>query len=123
MQSWIPSPGLGQLKELIITYLNTEFIYYIVIALLLIFIVILIFRGIHKKSVFEDTRAFLLLLLWGIFPIMIIYLISQFSSRWDTRYMLFATPGLYLLIAFIISKLTFNGLIRMVLIITILISS
>lgn len=123
MQSWIPSPGPKQLKEMLITYLNTEFIYYMAIALLLIFIVILVIQVTQKKSVFEDIRSFLLLLLWGIFPILLIYLISQYSSRWDTRYMLFATPGLYLLIAFIISKLPVNGLIRVILIITILISS
>jgi hypothetical protein len=123
MQSWIPSPGPGQLKELIITYLNTKFIYYTAFGLLLIFIVILIVRWINKKSVYEDIRSFLILLLWGIFPILIIFLISQYSSRWDTRYMLFATPGLYLLISFLISKLPVNGLIRLALIIAILISS
>jgi hypothetical protein len=93
------------------------------IALLLIFILILIVQATQKKSVFEDSRSFLLLLLWGIFPILLIYIISQYSSRWDSRYMLFATPGLYLLIAFIISKLPINGLIRVILIIIILISS
>jgi mannosyltransferase len=123
MQSWVPSPGPKQLKEMLITYLSTEFIYYMAIALLLIFILILIVQATQKKSVFEDSRSFLLLLLWGIFPILLIYIISQYSSRWDSRYMLFATPGLYLLIAFIISKLPINGLIRVILIIIILISS
>jgi hypothetical protein len=123
MQSWIPSPGPKQLKEMLITYLGTEFIYYLAIALLLIFTIILIIQATQKKSVFEDFRSFLLLLLWGIFPILIIYLISQYSSRWDSRYMLFATPGLYLLIAFLISKLPVNGLIKIVLMITILVSS
>ncbi len=123
MKSWLPAPDAEKLKELLITYLNTEFIYYLSASLLFIFILLIIIRALQKRANYEDIRSFLLLLLWGIFPILIIYLISQFSSRWDTRYMLFATPGLYLLIAFILSKLPVNGIIRIALIIAILISS
>jgi uncharacterized membrane protein len=123
MQSWIPSPDLRKLKELLVTYLNTEFIYYLFIALLFICIGLIIIRLFQKKAVFEDLRSFILLLLWGLFPILIIYFISQYSSRWDPRYMLFATPGLYLLISYIISKLPVNGLIRISLVVIILLSS
>jgi hypothetical protein len=123
MQSWIPSPGPEQLKGLLVTYLNTKFIYYLSAALLVVFILLIIIRKFQKKSTFEDTRSFMLLLLWGLFPILIIFIISQYSSRWDPRYMLFATPGLYLLTAFIISKLPVNSLIRISLIVLFLLSS
>jgi hypothetical protein len=77
----------------------------------------------QKKTKYEDIRSLILLLSWGIIPILVIYVISQYSSRFDSRYMLFATPGLYLLISFIISKLPVNGMIRILIIISILVSS
>jgi hypothetical protein len=123
MKSWIPSPDPGKLKELLVTYLNTEFIFYLSAAVLLAIIVLIIIRLIQKKTIFEDFRSFILLLSWGLLPILVIYFISQYSSRWDTRYMLFATPGLYLLIAFMVSKLPVNLLIRISFIALILISS
>lgn len=123
MQSWIPSPDPGKLKELLVTYVNTEFIYYLSAAILVTFIVLIIIWLLQKKTIYEDFSSFILILLWGLLPILIIYFISQYSSRWDPRYMLFATPGLYLLIAFMVSKLPVNGLLRISFIILILISS
>lgn len=123
MQSWLPAPDAKKLKELLVTYLNTEFIFYLSAILLVIFILLMIIRVMQKKTNYEDIRSFIMLLLWGLLPILIIFIISQYSSRWDPRYMLFATPGLYLLIAFIISKLPVNGLIRISLMVLILVLS
>jgi hypothetical protein len=123
MKSWIPPPDPGKLKELLVTYLNTEFIFYLSVAILFAFIVLIIIRLIQKKTIYEDFRSFILILSWGLLPILIIYFISQYSSRFDPRYILFATPGLYLLIAFMISKLPVNGLLRISFIVLILISS
>jgi mannosyltransferase len=123
MKSWIPPPDPNKLKELLVTYLNTEFNYYLAALLLFTFIVLIIIRLYQKKIVPEDARSFVLILLWGLLPILVVYFISQYSSRFVPRYMLFATPGLYLLISYIISKLPVNHLIRVSLIILILISS
>lgn len=123
MKSWIPPPDPNKLKELLVTYLNTEFVYYLSIVLLLTFILLIIIRLYKKKLIPDDTRSFILILLWGLLPILVIYFISQYSSRFVPRYMLFATPGLYLLIAYIISKLPVNLLLKISLIILILISS
>ena len=123
MQSWILPPDPGKLKEMLVTYLNTELIYYLSAALLCTFIILIIIRKYQKKLIREDIRSFVLILLWGLFPIIFIYIISQFSPRFIPRYMLFASPGLYLLIAYIISKLPLNYLIKISLIIIILISS
>lgn len=123
MRSWIPPPDPNKLKELLINYLNTEFIYYLAILLLVIFILLIIIRIYQKKTIAEDIRSFILILLWGLLPILIIYFISQYSPRFVPRYMLFATPGLYLLIAYMISKFPVNNLIRVSLMVLILISS
>jgi mannosyltransferase len=123
MKSWIPPPDPGKLKELLVTYLNTDFIFYLSVAILFTFIVLIIIRLLQKKTIYDDFRSFILLLSWGLLPILVIYFISQYSSRWDPRYMLFATPGLYLVIAYSVSKLPVNGLIRISFIVLILISS
>jgi len=123
MKSWIPPPDANELKELLVTYLNSEFIYYLVIILVFTFILLIIIQLYQKKPILQDARSFILLLLWGLLPILIIYIVSQYSSRFAARYMLFATPGLYLLMAYMISKLTGNHLIKISLIVLILISS
>lgn len=123
MRSWIPPPDPGKLKELLVTYLNSELIFYLAGVLLITFILLIIIRIYQKKLISEDASLFIMILLWGLLPILIIYFISQYSSRFVPRYMLFATPGLYLLIAYMISKLPVNHLVRISLIILILISS
>lgn len=123
MQSWIPPPDPNKLKEMLVSYLNTELIYYLSAVLLCTFIILIVIWKYQKKLIREDIRSFVLILLWGLLPILVIYFISQFSPRFIPRYMLFATPGLYLLIAYIISKLPVNYLIKISLVIIILISS
>ena len=123
MRSWMSPPDPDKLKKMLVTYLNTELIYYLAALLLCTFIILIIIWIYQKKMIREDSRSFVLVLLWGLLPIFVIYFISQFSPRFSSRYMLFATPGLYLLIAYVISKLPLNYLIKISLIIIILISS
>jgi hypothetical protein len=64
------------------------------------------------------------LLLWAILPVVVIYFLSvYYNPRFIPRYMLYATPGLYLLFAFLISQIKTSVLIKIGLLVYVIIFS
>ncbi len=101
---WLQKPNFQSVIDLFVTYFNDELMMYLSLLLLVMFIGFYVKEIIRQKNI-KYRPEFLLLLLWAIFPIVVIYLVSiYYNPRFIPRYMLLATPGLYLLVAYIIER-------------------
>ncbi len=88
-----------------------------------LYLLILVFIGYVSMTIYNyrkikgfDYDKFVMfqsLLLWAILPVVVIYFVSvYYNPRFIPRYMLYATPGLYLLFAFLISQIKTSVLIK-----------
>jgi len=102
---WLPIPVWKDILSLLIQYFNSLNNLYII----LILVGIIVFYYIRKRN-FQNIKNLLIVFLWGILPIIAIFLVSvYYNPRFIPRYMLYAVPGLYLFAAAIIN-LSFKNL-------------
>ncbi len=105
---WLDVPDFNDLIEIFIVYLNNKLVAIIVLAIVVLYFIIKPILIFTKKTK-ADSAKFILLLFWSIFPIIAAYLVSKFyNPRFIPRYMILATPGIYIFIAFLISELKLN---------------
>lgn len=113
---WLPKPNLDSVYMLFRAYFNTNLALFIGLFAVLLLIL--------RRNKTIDKKRFLILIFWGILPILMVFIGSHvYNPRFIPKYMLFATPGLYFIIAYIISSLRFHYLVRIGLILAIFIES
>jgi hypothetical protein len=60
----------------------------------------------------SDHRLVGVLACWGLLPVLLTYTVAQWTPVFSSRYLLFASPGLYLLVAALLASLPFPGAYR-----------
>ncbi len=96
---WLPIPTLKDIIQLFTSYLNTK---YTLVLISLVSLWIVIHRYLIKKQSFQLRKEFFLTLLWFIFPVVMIFLVSVFyNPRFLPKYMLYSVPGLYLSLGYL----------------------
>jgi len=100
---WLSPPIFESLVNMFSQYFNGRYVFYSFLILLLIYII----KSVLKK---EFDKKFWGMLLWGVLPIIIIFFSSiYYNPRFTYRYMLYATIGLYISLAFLIFSVVKNN--------------
>ncbi len=100
--AWLSPPDLSDIFLVMVRFLNTRVILFIFLLILLLF-----FIKEYKKISGKEKNIFWLTISWSFVPIISVFALSLFIPRFLPRYMLLATPGIYLLFAFIVTKQDF----------------
>ncbi|PLX16893.1 MAG: hypothetical protein C0599_14490 [Salinivirgaceae bacterium] len=116
--TWGHIPTFTNLLEMIQRYLNMmrpKLLW----ALLFVIILIISLGAIRSKLIHKiDWRKLQIAVLWALFPIFAMYFISiYYNPRFMPRYMLFATPGIYLLIGYVASLPKLRSLFLIIIVI------
>ncbi|RLD50036.1 MAG: hypothetical protein DRJ05_20175 [Bacteroidetes bacterium] len=112
---WLPAPNFESLVNMFSQYFNGRYIFYSFLVLTLVYIV----KSFLKK---EFDKKFWGMFLWGTIPIIIIFFASiYYNPRFTYRYMLYATIGLYISLAYLIFSVIKNNYLAFGLLIIILV--
>lgn len=112
--TWVKPPDITELYGNINRFLNDK---YVSIILIIVLIISNIIAFKHKRWVNTLTdllnhREFRIVLIWFIFPYLVMFLVSFKVPMFIDRYILFTSISLYLCLAFIIDKITFHKSIK-----------
>jgi len=94
---WIPRPGLSDLGYCSLFLTGNGGIYLTAIYIVFCVVAFVPFRFPIAQRVSFDSWKYRFLLLWLLFPILFVFLISQFKPFFLTRYFIFTLPALALL--------------------------
>lgn len=109
---WSPIPNIKTMVGLFNTYLNESNVMYFV----LICVAIFLSRTFLFKVKYKHWQKLSALLLWGLLPIILTYLVSvYYNPRFLPKYMLYTVPGLYLGVSTIIMGISGNKWMRVLL--------
>jgi hypothetical protein len=103
---WMSAPGFAELKWFTFMLNGNEWLFEIFSFIIICSLILVILN--KRFSFFKpnfDVKIYTLFLLWYILPIGLDYCIAQYTPVFLGRYILYATLGLFLLIAYIISNL------------------
>lgn len=122
--TWLPVPKFKHFGEMFMRLLNNNIgamLGGLIVALSVGFYLVMRSR---QKVQSDYWRKVLFLALWAIVPVLLLFLSSIFyNPRFIPRYILYASIGLYLLVAYISSLKSFPNLIKWVLFAALLIHS
>jgi uncharacterized membrane protein len=104
--TWAPIPTIKDFFVMLKRYLNmVDMKILLMLLILLIGLVFFSIRGSRFTNKVDFKKLFTVVA-WALFPIVAMWLISvYYNPRFVQRYMLFATPGIYLSIGYILSLL------------------
>jgi len=118
---WLQTPNLNELKFVFISLSGNLFQLKLHIVLISAFVMLLIFD--RQKKFIEDSfriRFFLLLLLWYLLPVLTDYALAQFTPVFRLPYLVYASIGLFILLAYITFSIKTHYLVKWALAIVIL---
>jgi hypothetical protein len=111
--NWAKVPDLSDIPRMLTYYLNHKFVL-IIASLLFVWSIIR-----YKKTNILNAK-FITILLWGVIPVLITYLISiYYNPRFVPRYMLYAVPGIYITVAALINKFSNKRYLQWIVIVSI----
>ena len=111
--TWLTPPDNHEIKELFITYFNSETLWNNYILLAICFIVVVLWKYIKHQEYIINWKSLLVLALWGILPIIVDIIVSHtIIPIFLTRYMLFSSIGLFLLAGYLISIIPVNTIVK-----------
>ena len=107
--TWLFPPTLQEIKEVFITFLNEAWMYYFYIVL---FVVLVLYFFVQKKRP-DHLNKGVLVVLWVIIPVLINILLSNlFLPIFQPKYLLYASIGLFIFTAWLISLLPVHAIFR-----------
>ena len=118
---WLAIPGLQELYTVFTNLSGTVFVWNIHLFILGFFILLLLID--RKKRFIKrdfDIKLAFILLLWYLFPILMNYILAQFTPIFRLMYLLYASIGLILLLSYIISVLQVHYILRIIIILVLI---
>lgn len=113
---WLEKPSFYNLKGLFIDFSNGKLMTVLVALLILIGIGYFSKKYLRDKKLTQEHYNFILLLSWFIIPVIIDYIVAYITPVFLTKYLLYSSIGMYLLIAYILSVLPENGFYKNIII-------
>lgn len=114
---WLTAPGYGELKWFVFMLNGSESLFTVFTTIILSSIIMVLlnrrFRFFYESF---DTKVYIVFLCLYILPIGLDYWVAQYTPVFLGRYFLYATLGLFLLIAYIISYLNTSAIIRIMIV-------
>ena len=114
---WLITPGIEQLNSVFMNISGNPFIWKTHLIILGAFILLFL---IDKKKIFIkkgfDIKLAFILLLWYLLPILINFLLAQYTPIFRYKYLIYTSLGLLLLISYIISILKIHPILKLILI-------
>jgi hypothetical protein len=96
---WIPRPRLADLGQTFVFFSGNGGAWLLLIHVAAIVFALIAVRDWKKRSVGWKSWRYRYLLVWLLFPILFVFLVSQFKHLYLARYFIFCLPALILLVA------------------------
>ncbi len=115
---WLEKPDFNDLKAFVWMINGNEFLF-VLFSFIILSSTVMIFLNnrSHFYNPYFKVRYYIVFLCLYILPIVLNYLVAQFTPVFLGRYFLYATFGLFLLIAYVISHLKTSGWLKLFIII------
>lgn len=118
---WLQTPGLTQLKFVAVNLSGNPY-QLLLHTILIASFILLYFIDRQKKFIKDDFKPvlFILLLLWYALPVFADFVLAQFTPVFRLPYLVYASIGLFVLLAYILYSLKINLFIKVGLILLVL---
>src|SRR5581483_11527793 len=113
---WIPRPRLADLAQTFIFFAGNGGVWLLLIYVAAVVVGLVAVRDWHKRRAGGMDWCYRYLLLWLLFPIFFVFLVSQFKHLYLARYFIFCLPALLLLVAAGLDRIRWRLVLALVLI-------
>jgi len=102
---WLEKPSFYNLKGLFIDFSNGKIVTIVVALLVAISFIYFARQYLKDKKLKQEHYMFMMLLLWFLMPVILDYVIAYVTPIFLTKYLLYSSIGMYLLMGYILSML------------------